>query len=674
MKNIKKIIISVIILLALVGGSIFVYYNYFHDFNKLNIKEKEWINNNINKVVSFGVPFNINNFSKNGTGIFYDFTKDLNNEYKLKINNNNYSVFDNSLGFYLTDKENLNDLLFYKDYYVLVSKDNKVITDVNQLKNLKVGTLNEYSSYLSGISSFSGVISIGSNKDSLLKDFGDSLFDFIFVPRNEFLDEIVSSNYKIVYSFENIPIYYYLHLGDDQILNSIITKYYNNWSKTNLDEYLYKHLFSLYKTELSLSDLDVESLTKNVYNFGFVSKAPFISGSNSNVGGIVAEYLNEFSKLTNSEFNYVSYKNSSDLLKAYSNKKIDLMFNDSNNLDSVIYTNLNEKFEIISNNKDSNSYMNLNMINNKEVCVIQNSNLYNYLSNIGNLKIKQVKNERKLIDCLRKDNLVAIDSYSLYFYGNDIKSNYHVVYSGYNSSNFSFKYQNMEDTFYKVFSSYINTLGSNEMFVKGVNSYSKISNLSYIITSLAKYILLISGIGILIIGIIVYSKKKVKLSTKIKKDEKLKFVDMMTSLKNRNYLNDKIEVWNQNTIYPQAIIVIDLNNIKYLNDTFGHGEGDKQIMAAANVLHQTQLDNTEIMRTDGNEFMVYLVGYNEKQVVNYMKKLVKEFEKLPYEYGVAMGFSMIVDDLKLIDDAINEATLQMRENKEIEYSENEKEN
>ena len=210
------------------------------------------------------------------------------------------------------------------------------------------------------------------------------------------------------------------------------------------------------------------------------------------------------------------------------------------------------------------------------------------------------------------------------------------------------------------------------MMVRGLTSYVKMSNVSNIVISVAKYILIISGVGILVAGIIIYSKKKVKLNTRISKDEKLKFVDMMTSLKNRNYLNERIEIWNQNTIYPQAIIVIDLNNVKYLNDTFGHEEGDKQIMAAANVLHQNQLDNTEIMRTDGNEFMIYLVGYNEKQVVNYIKKLVKEFGNLPYDYGAAIGFSMIVDDLKLIDDAINEASLLMRENKETEYNENEK--
>ena len=61
-----------------------------------------------------------------------------------------------------------------------------------------------------------------------------------------------------------------------------------------------------------------------------------------------------------------------------------------------------------------------------------------------------------------------------------------------------------------------------------------------------------------------------------------------------------------------------------------------------------------------------------KYTTNYIKKLVKEFKTLPYEYGAAIGFSMIVDDLKLLDDAINEASIQMRENKEtIETNEKE---
>jgi diguanylate cyclase (GGDEF)-like protein len=168
------------------------------------------------------------------------------------------------------------------------------------------------------------------------------------------------------------------------------------------------------------------------------------------------------------------------------------------------------------------------------------------------------------------------------------------------------------------------------------------------------------------------SSNKVKLNTKVKKEDRLKYIDLLTSLKNRNYYNEKINVWNKNTIYPQTTIVLDINRVKELNDSYGHEEGDKQIQAVANILIKTQIDNSEIMRTDGNEFLVYLVGYSEKQIVTYMKKLVKEFKKLPYDSGVAMGFSMILDDTKLIEDAFNEASIQMRDNKELDEAKNEK--
>ena len=45
----------------------------------------------------------------------------------------------------------------------------------------------------------------------------------------------------------------------------------------------------------------------------------------------------------------------------------------------------------------------------------------------------------------------------------------------------------------------------------------------------------------------------------------------------------------------------------------------------------------------------------------------KEFKKLPYEYGAEFGYSMITDDIKTIEDAINEASISMREDKEQNY-------
>ena len=150
----------------------------------------------------------------------------------------------------------------------------------------------------------------------------------------------------------------------------------------------------------------------------------------------------------------------------------------------------------------------------------------------------------------------------------------------------------------------------------------------------------------------------------LSKGDKLKYIDILTSLKNRNYLNDNIEKWDSSEIYPQTIVVIDLNNLAYINDNYGHEEGDKIIKEAANILIKNQIDNTEILRTNGNEFLVYMVSYDEKQVLSYVKKLTKDFKDLEYGFGAAIGYSIINDAIKTIDDAINEAVLDMKNNKE----------
>ena len=150
-----------------------------------------------------------------------------------------------------------------------------------------------------------------------------------------------------------------------------------------------------------------------------------------------------------------------------------------------------------------------------------------------------------------------------------------------------------------------------------------------------------------------------------KKEETIRYIDPLTSLKNRNYLNKNFKRWENNSIYPQAIIVINLNNLRHVNDVYGHEEGDKLIRLAANVLIKNQLDQSDIIRTDGNEYLIYMVGYEKSKVLSYMRKLYKELGELPYGYGATLGYSMIEDDIKTIDDAINEAVLEIRANKEM---------
>ena len=210
---------------------------------------------------------------------------------------------------------------------------------------------------------------------------------------------------------------------------------------------------------------------------------------------------------------------------------------------------------------------------------------------------------------------------------------------------------------------YLSSLSQNKEIGLGLNEINNHTNSKELI----KKIILISGVALLFVGSIILTSqlnKANKPTISFKKSEKIKYMDMLTSLKNRNYLNDNIDTWDASKVYPQTIIIIDLNNIAYINDNYGHNAGDEEIKEAANVLIKNQVINSDIMRTNGNEFLIYLVGYKDRQIELYIKKLNKELKELSHGFGAAIGYSMITDDIKTIDDAINEATIDMRKIKE----------
>ena len=71
------------------------------------------------------------------------------------------------------------------------------------------------------------------------------------------------------------------------------------------------------------------------------------------------------------------------------------------------------------------------------------------------------------------------------------------------------------------------------------------------------------------------------------------------------------------------------------------------------------------MRTDGDEFIIYLIGYDEKKVGSYIHKLNRELiSSLPNkDYSVSIGYSMITNEQTTIDDAINDSLAMIKKSK-----------
>ena len=664
-KSVKRILLIIPVIVFIVVATLIIM-NVLKDENKLTVKEKEWINNNLSTVQNVNIINNLSVFGANGSGVFYDFINDMSKEYGLKINPVTYNNGESSVshGFMATNSLDDNSLVIYEDNYVLIKKDYEIITDIASLSSKSIGVLSSDVTYLNSyLKSFNLKLTAYENKKALEEAFSKDL-DYILVPKYEYLDYIVANDYQISYHFNDIKRYYTYELQGDYF-SSIIKKYFTKWNGKYFDSSYNKAMKQALIENLKLTDSDIKQLNSKVYSYGFINNSPYEIIMGGNYGGIISVYLNKFSKVAGVDFKYSKYRSYKLLTNAINDGSLDLYFNYytlTNNY-KEINTHMNIEYNIIAKESNNMVVNSLDSLKGKTVYVLQDSMLYNYLSTIDDITINTYRNVKELKKIAKQDNIIMIDHNTYETYANKELSGYIVRYTSNTDGTYNFKVRE-DGPFYKALNAFIKLQDPNLTINEGLYNYTKTLKSGTVLGTIAKYSLYLI-IGFVVVMYLLYkSTKRVKISKKIKKVEKIRYIDQLTSLKNRNYLNENINAWNKNTIYPQATIVLDLNRLQEINDTLGYEKGDRQIKAAANILIKTQLDNSDIMRTDGNEFLIYLVGYEERQIISYIKKLYKEFKNLPYEYGATIGHSMITNDLKSIEDAINESVEDMKQKKQ----------
>ena len=661
-KKVRLIFISFVGIILIAIASLVVV-NILNDENKLTVEENKWLNNNLSTVLNVNVINDLDIFGKSGSGIFYDFLNDLGKEYNLKINPVTYTSKDENItsGFITTNTKNDKFVEFYADNYVLLKKDYVYYNNIEAIKNIKIGVLKNDADYIKGYFNADKNIEFTSfdTYDALKESFNKDL-EYIMVPKYELTSDILEKNYSIIYEFSDIKKYYGYYMLDDNF-SSVIKKYYKKWQNKKYENVFNTNLKNTLVKSIKLSEVEQKELTSRIYNYGFVNNNPYEIILGGNYGGIISVYLKNFSEMAGIDFKYIKYRTYKQLTNAINNNSIDLYFNYYNltNNYQTITTNMDIKYYVIASRKNNLVVNSLNSLQNQTVYVMQDSLIYENLKNINGIDLKTYKKTSDLKK-LAKNGIIAVVDYDTYL---DVASttlkDYSPRYT--NSLNISYDFKVREDNaFTKLFKAYISLSDANMVRVDGLNSYKKTLDSGTILGTIAKYILYFLIIFVILIYVLYKRARKIKISKKIKKEEKIRYIDQLTSLKNRNYLMENASAWNKNTIYPQAMVVVDLNRIQEINDTLGYEKGDAQIKAAANILIRTQLDNSDIVRTDGTEFLIYLVGYDERQVVSYIKKLTKELKNMPYDFGASIGHSMIDSDKKLVEDALNEAVEDMK--------------
>lgn len=170
-------------------------------------------------------------------------------------------------------------------------------------------------------------------------------------------------------------------------------------------------------------------------------------------------------------------------------------------------------------------------------------------------------------------------------------------------------------------------------------------------------------------------------NAKVKESEKaIAFLanhDNLTELPNRTLANARFEQAAQRLTLSHsnkkiALIFIDLDDFKTINDSLGHETGDRYLVAIAERLRDTTRACDTVCRLGGDEFLLILEDLSHERDISNIAGIVQERVSRPVITGqhklvcsASIGISVYPDDGERYDDLVKKADIAMYRSKEM---------
>ncbi|MEW6766249.1 MAG: EAL domain-containing protein [Pseudomonadota bacterium] len=151
--------------------------------------------------------------------------------------------------------------------------------------------------------------------------------------------------------------------------------------------------------------------------------------------------------------------------------------------------------------------------------------------------------------------------------------------------------------------------------------------------------------------------------------ESLAYFDPLTKLANRLRLRERLAAMlttDASSDARMALVIIDLDGFKDVNDRLGHGAGDRLLITIANRMRELVHGQDLVARLGGDEFAILFPGLGDPRelrlpLVNLLKKLSEEVQLGEHTVRVSasMGVSFFPDDAETLEDLFRHADIAM---------------
>ncbi|NRD79114.1 sensor domain-containing diguanylate cyclase [Bacillus sp. BRMEA1] len=148
----------------------------------------------------------------------------------------------------------------------------------------------------------------------------------------------------------------------------------------------------------------------------------------------------------------------------------------------------------------------------------------------------------------------------------------------------------------------------------------------------------------------------------------MSYTDNLTGVFNRGYFEKQLEKYAMEVNTSVAIVICDLDELKYVNDHYGHKAGDLLINTTASILNDFSSDSVITARLGGDEFALLITNSTLSEVEKLVQSINEKvnsyrIESIMHTIKMSMGFAYKKDSINNMDRLFTEADTNMYQNK-----------